>query len=618
MANFYCVPGGAGSKNGSNWSNAFDHQSINWGSVGSGDTVFLSGGSTKAVYNGGIDIGRSNVTLRLSAEAGHDGRAIIFGGRRNRLPHSLIASSRWTSQGTARQEPGIDIGGYSNVTIDGRKWQGISIHGFFGEGIRMSSSSGGSNTIRYVDVFDNGEAVTHKTPGRWRTDWPGIRIAGDNNVVEYVWLHRNGQDGIQSTHAQQPNSNTLRYFLITNEVSHVDNPHFCWNWREHPDGLQIYTGATGWTIHDGIIAHQWHALILGDSYGGFHNSTIDRLLLFDNANAFRFHGRASNNNNTVRDIVSKKWGWYYDDNGRGYFHGEHFYLRGTGNAFHDSVWSNHGSFSINSSATWSNQYQHNIRGGVPNASTQNPNFPDPGPEGRERQNLVNGWSTRDFTIRNSNITGVTQTYTGPLDYLEKITGIEYATWPDEAHATNSNKPEILAAGTLTLDANTTDTYQISARNIDGGSLSYSLSNPPSWLAINSSTGLITATNPPNNGVFRTLLTVQAVGGKNIQVWFKVDVGGTGGGGNSAPSVQNPGTLAAQVNTPFNYQIQANDPDGDTLTYSATGLPTELTIDSGSGIISGTPTIDFDDTVRSVAHRYDDSIGERRNEPGDGR
>ena len=34
------------------------------------------------------------------------------------------------------------------------------------------------------------------------------------------------------------------------------------------------------------------------------------------------------------------------------------------------------------------------------------------------------------------------------------------------------------------------------------------------------------------------------------------------------------------------QINANDPDGDSLTYSATGLPTGLTINSSSGLIAG--------------------------------
>jgi len=38
------------------------------------------------------------------------------------------------------------------------------------------------------------------------------------------------------------------------------------------------------------------------------------------------------------------------------------------------------------------------------------------------------------------------------------------------------------------------------------------------------------------------------------------------------------------------QMQATDPNGDLLTWSATGLPTGLSINPSSGLISGTPTV----------------------------
>src|SRR5262249_17356754 len=40
-------------------------------------------------------------------------------------------------------------------------------------------------------------------------------------------------------------------------------------------------------------------------------------------------------------------------------------------------------------------------------------------------------------------------------------------------------------------------------------------------------------------------------------------------------------------TPVTLQIQASDPDGDPLTFSATGLPTGLSINPTTGLISGT-------------------------------
>ena len=57
--------------------------------------------------------------------------------------------------------------------------------------------------------------------------------------------------------------------------------------------------------------------------------------------------------------------------------------------------------------------------------------------------------------------------------------------------------------------------------------------------------------------------------------------------NRPPSVTNPGTQNNGENDTVSLQIQASDPDNDQLTYSATGLPAGLSINSSNGLISGT-------------------------------
>jgi serine protease len=65
--------------------------------------------------------------------------------------------------------------------------------------------------------------------------------------------------------------------------------------------------------------------------------------------------------------------------------------------------------------------------------------------------------------------------------------------------------------------------------------------------------------------------------------------GNGGGGNTV-TVTNPGNQTGTVGTAVSLQIHATDSaSGQTLTYSATGLPTGLSINSSSGLISGTPS-----------------------------
>ncbi|MER0449266.1 putative Ig domain-containing protein [Streptomyces sp. Edi4] len=65
-------------------------------------------------------------------------------------------------------------------------------------------------------------------------------------------------------------------------------------------------------------------------------------------------------------------------------------------------------------------------------------------------------------------------------------------------------------------------------------------------------------------------------------------GGTSTG--NTVTVTNPGNQSTQVNTAASLQIHATDSgSGQTLTYSATGLPAGLSINASTGLISGTPT-----------------------------
>src|ERR1039457_4611438 len=65
---------------------------------------------------------------------------------------------------------------------------------------------------------------------------------------------------------------------------------------------------------------------------------------------------------------------------------------------------------------------------------------------------------------------------------------------------------------------------------------------------------------------------------------------TGGTTGNTVTVTNPGNQTGTVGTAVSLQIKATDSaSGQTLTYSATGLPAGLSISSSTGLISGTPT-----------------------------
>ncbi|HEY4460022.1 MAG TPA: putative Ig domain-containing protein, partial [Pseudonocardiaceae bacterium] len=77
--------------------------------------------------------------------------------------------------------------------------------------------------------------------------------------------------------------------------------------------------------------------------------------------------------------------------------------------------------------------------------------------------------------------------------------------------------------------------------------------------------------------------------------------GSGTGGGNTVTVANPGNQTGTVGTAASLQVSASDSaSGQTLTYSATGLPAGLSINSTSGLISGTPTTAGTSTVTVTA------------------
>jgi glycosyl hydrolase family 59/cellulose binding protein with CBM2 domain/putative Ig domain-containing protein/glycosyl hydrolase family 59 (putative galactocerebrosidase) len=121
----------------------------------------------------------------------------------------------------------------------------------------------------------------------------------------------------------------------------------------------------------------------------------------------------------------------------------------------------------------------------------------------------------------------------------------------------------------------------------GQALTYSASGLPAGLSINASSGLITGT-PTAAGATNVTVTAKDSTGVSGSASFTWTI--SGGTGNTV-TVTNPGAQSGTVGTAINsLQIQATDSaSGQSLTYSASGLPAGLSINS-SGLISGTPTV----------------------------
>jgi hypothetical protein len=137
--------------------------------------------------------------------------------------------------------------------------------------------------------------------------------------------------------------------------------------------------------------------------------------------------------------------------------------------------------------------------------------------------------------------------------------------------------DVVSAGTTS--GTNVDWYPCNATNAQNWThqANGELLNPNSGLCL---------TDPGGNTGSR--LDIETCTGSAQQLWTLPT--GSGGGGGNTVTVTGPGNQNSTVGTAASVQMHATDSaSGQTLTYSATGLPAGLSINATSGLISGTPS-----------------------------
>lgn len=152
----------------------------------------------------------------------------------------------------------------------------------------------------------------------------------------------------------------------------------------------------------------------------------------------------------------------------------------------------------------------------------------------------------------------------------------------------NDAPEVTNPGEQTNNEGDTVSLAVTATDVDGDALTYSAEGLPDGLSINSTTGLISGTitqTAANGSPYDVTVTVDD-GATQVDVNFTWTVNKV----NVAPSLTQPGNQVNAEGDVVNVQMQANDVDGDELTFSAAGLPPGLSIKASglnAGKISGT-------------------------------
>ena len=141
--------------------------------------------------------------------------------------------------------------------------------------------------------------------------------------------------------------------------------------------------------------------------------------------------------------------------------------------------------------------------------------------------------------------------------------------------------------TTFLTPDDTFVYDVDATDADNDTLLYSLSTAPIGMTIDPFTGVV---NWPVAGaaigLYPVEITVDDSFGGVVTQSFSLQVGAVN---NTGPNITSVPPLSARATFEYQYQVAANDPDGDPLTYTVEAGPAGMTIDN-SGLLSWTPAV----------------------------
>ena len=151
---------------------------------------------------------------------------------------------------------------------------------------------------------------------------------------------------------------------------------------------------------------------------------------------------------------------------------------------------------------------------------------------------------------------------------------------------DNSTPVISGTPESQVSANESYSFVPTASDPDGDALTFSIAGLPVWAGFNPANGALSGTPSAGDvGVYAGITISVSDGGQSAALpTFSIEVLSP----NSAPSISGSAPESVVVQDQYSFVPTASDPDGDTLTFSVTGLPAWANFNTSNGALTGTP------------------------------
>ncbi len=152
-------------------------------------------------------------------------------------------------------------------------------------------------------------------------------------------------------------------------------------------------------------------------------------------------------------------------------------------------------------------------------------------------------------------------------------------------------PSISGTAATSVVAGQRYTFQPSAKDADGGTLVFSVTDKPVWASLNKTTGLFSGTpTPAQTGTYAAIeISVTDGTARTKLPKFTITVAPGSTSGSHSPVISGTPITTVAAGQGYSFQPTAHDADGGTLIFSVSGKPNWAALDKATGRLTGTPT-----------------------------